>query len=56
MIEPLGVFRMQTGPVLESTIDYECYFPHSIAFSGKLPTSSPFPCNCSVLPPSCLIL
>jgi hypothetical protein len=23
MIEPLGVFRMQTGPVLESTIDYE---------------------------------
>src|SRR4030095_16880359 len=27
MIEPLGVFRMQTGPVLESTIDYEGYFP-----------------------------
>ncbi len=23
MIEPLGVFRMQTGPVLERTIDYE---------------------------------
>jgi hypothetical protein len=27
MIEPLGVFRMQTGPVLERTIDYEGYFP-----------------------------
>src|SRR6266571_8059393 len=27
MIEPLGVFRMQTGPVLERTIDYKYYFP-----------------------------
>jgi hypothetical protein len=27
MIEPRGVFRMQTGPVLERTIDYECSFP-----------------------------
>jgi len=27
MIEPLGVFRMQTGPVLERTIDDECSFP-----------------------------
>src|SRR5262252_10999850 len=27
MIEPLGVFRLQTGPVLERTIDYEGYFP-----------------------------
>jgi hypothetical protein len=27
MNEPLGVFRMQTGPVLERTLDYECYVP-----------------------------
>jgi len=29
---------------------------HSITCRGKPPTSSPFPCNCAVLPPSCLIL
>ena len=38
MIEPLGGFRMQTGPVLESTIDYECYFPANLLNCRALAT------------------